>query len=232
MDAEALVWLLYTANRRFQNIQMRWQYHYEPAGMEQVQARWAATHAPGSVGVLRSSLEADEASGTIHVERRLWWRKPDCWRGEEQIAGGGKSVSVRCGADWWMLGSTGTLLTSRTRGARGNPPPLEDLIRGVPLLDPSFLLASHDLTPVGETMHAGRAAVRVQATYQKNRDQLHEAFFWATADGYELLVDAEYGILLRYAALLDGREFAVCAVEQVGFDEAIPDAIFSLTSDS
>jgi hypothetical protein len=108
-------------------------------------------------------------------------------------------------------------------------PKLEDQLDGVQLLDPSFLLTSHDLQPIANVSHAEREAVQVRAIYQKGKNRLHEAFFWATADTLDLLVDREYGILLRYAALFNGREYAVSSVEQVTFDEPIPESVFEFS---
>lgn len=227
MELGVLTELLYTAHRRFRNIHLAWQYQYEEEKLNLVQERWAAESPAGSVGILRSSFGETLATGTIKVHRRLWWRKPDCWHSEEQIEGRGSSVTVLCDDHWWMRGSTGALLTSEMGEARGNPPPLSDLVRGVPMLDPSFLLTSHELELTAEMVYAGRPALRARATYQKNREMLHEAFFWASADAYDLLVDEEYGILLRYAALLDGQEFAAASVEQVVFDEPISDEVFA-----
>jgi hypothetical protein len=43
-----------------------------------------------------------------------------------------------------------------------------------------------------------------------------------------LLIDADRGILLRAAALLDGEEFAVSEVDEVAFDEELPPERFVL----
>lgn len=235
MKFSELLELLYSAYDSFHTVQMNWQYRYDEPSLNRVQERWAAQFPPGSVGILRSSVGAEsERNGEVKVYRKLWWRKPACWRSEEQIDGRGNSVTILCDGMWWLGGSSGVVYTNAVGNRKGrhegHPPALEDLIRAVPLLDPAFLLASHRLEFVGETAHTDRPALRVRATYQKGRNSIHEAFFWASADEYDLLVDQEYGILLRYAALLDGQEFAVSSVDNVVFDEPIPDEVFAFSS--
>jgi len=238
MKLGELLELLYSAYDRFQTIQIDWQYQYDEASLNRVQERWAAQFPPGSVGILRSSLGADsERHGEVRVYRKLWWRKPACWRSEEQIEGRGNSITVLCDGVWWAAGSTGVLYTNAPPKAPGvpviqseYPPPLEDLIRAVPLLDPAFLLATHQLELVAEAVYANRPALQVRATYKKGKHRIHEAFFWASADEYDLLVDKEYGVLLRYAALLDGREFAVASVDQIRIDQPIPNEVFAFPS--
>lgn len=233
-----LLELLYTSYNRFQTVQMTWQYRYDEPSMNRVQERWAAQFPPGSVGILKSSVAAEsERSNEVKVYRKLWWRKPACWRDEQQTNGRGNSVTIHCDGMWWVSFSTGIFYTNDPRNVQGrqnvqqgHPPALEDLIRNVPLLDPAFLLATHKLDFMGETVHANRPVLRVRATYQKAKDRLHEAFFWASADQYDLLVDKEYGILLRYAALLDGQEFAVASVDSVVFDAPISDEVFAFPS--
>jgi len=247
MELRDLVELLYTAHNRFSTIQVTWQYHYDEKVMRTVQDRWAALHSPDSVAALKTDSQPYERKpqNTVrHVHRRVWWKKPDCWREEQQLDGYAKSIAMLCNDEWWALGSRGDILYTnvkdRERWSRfgvqdvreGNPPDLEDCIRGVPLLDPSFLLISHDLVPLGDTVHAGREAVQVRATYLKGKSQLHEAFFWATAEEYELLVDKTYGVLLRYAAKVDGRVFAVSSVEQIEIDRPISQDVFTLAPSS
>jgi hypothetical protein len=152
------------------------------------------------------------------------------------------TITILCNGQWWSFSSAGKLLFTNVppdqRGSHpdisvrqgSNPPDLEDLIDGVPLIDPSFLLTSHELQLVADNIiHAEREAVRVRATYRKGKNRIHEAFFWSTADEYDLLVDKDRGILLRYAAKLDDQEFAVASVEKVIFDELISEDVFSFS---
>jgi hypothetical protein len=109
---------------------------------------------------------------------------------------------------------------------------VERLVDEQPFLDPSFLLSTHILHVEGSTTHAGREAIRVKAIPRKSKETLAPEPFWVEADEYELLVDKERGILLRYSAKLDGHEYAADAAESVVFDELIPESVFSFTHDS
>jgi hypothetical protein len=93
------------------------------------------------------------------------------------------------------------------------------------VLDPAALLRSHELRILGRTMHAGRNAMLVEALPSRRAEVLPEAGL----DGgwpLELLVDAERGVLLRSASLLDGEPFLVSEVAGIAFDESLPDQLF------
>lgn len=208
--------------------------------MQAAEQRWMDMNPPGSVAMLTSL--AASATRITDVRKRLWWQKPDCWREEQQLGENRHTTTtILCRDAWWafrsgeeMLYTNTTLIEQHRRSGmrieKGHPPDIQQLTMGVPLLDPSFLLTSHALEIIGVGEHAGREAVHVRATYQKRKDHLHDAFFWATADEYRLLIDAEYGVLLRYAGLLDGSAYAVSSVEHIAFDAPIPPETFALES--
>jgi hypothetical protein len=238
VELKSLVELLYTAHQRFTSLQVSWRYHYDLQGMQIAEQRWVDMNPPGSVAML-SSLVAP-ATHSTYVLKRLWWQKPDCWREEQQSGENQHSTTtILCRGEWWSFSSGEDTVYTNTAPAekhirsgmrieKGHPPDLQQLIMGVPLLDPSFLLTSHALKIVSVHEHAGREVVQVSAVYEKRQEYLYEPFFWATADEYQLLIDAEYGILLRYAATLDGREYAVSSVEHIVFNAPIPPEIFVL----
>jgi outer membrane lipoprotein-sorting protein len=74
--------------------------------------------------------------------------------------------------------------------------------------------------------------VRVRALHQPGKEVVPDRFFWEAADKYDLLVDKERGILLRYAAIVKEKAFAVATVNHATFDEPIPDNVFSFTPES
>ena len=238
MEPRDLVHLLYTARGRFNTIHVEWNYHYDPNRTDIAVERWKAQDPPVSVGVLTSTLPAAHAVPTVKTyQRRLWWQKPDCWRDEDQ-----GMISIFCREQWWLFSSGYDHLTTNVMpleqwsrmGIRNvqrgsGKPTWEDRLRNIPLADPSFLLASHDLQPLATVRHVGREATRVRGTPRNTAHSIHDGIFWSTADEYDLLVDKERGILLRYAARLDGQEFAVAEVEHVSFDEPIPQDVFSFS---
>ena len=245
MELGDLLELLYTAHNRFFSIQVTWQYGYRVDIMNEALEKWAAQYPPGSVSALKSkSAQGTQNENEMKIRWRVWWQKPSCWRDEDQIEGQGTTTRIFCEGRWWSFNSASRKLYTNVVPQEKSPhlrihdsksptgarfTHLEDVINEVPLLDPSFLLASHDLQPMESTVYAEQDAVRVRAVFRKGKDVARDPFFWGAADEYELLVAKEQGILLRYAAKLRGQEFAIASVDHVVFDEPIPESVFSFT---
>ena len=211
MERRDLVDLLYTAHRRFQSIQLEWTYTYEEAVLRQL-----LENSSGQLLTRVASSPSDipdhqQTNATKIIRRRIWWQRPGCWREEQWGDENEQSVSIICDGKSWQYSTKYKVLFTNMRGAQdqsfasyeiqrtASAPSTEDVSEHIQLLDPSFLLASHKLEVVGETVHAGRESVVVRGEYLKHRELLFEGFFWGTADEYAFIVDREYGILLRYA---------------------------------
>ena len=95
-------------------------------------------------------------------------------------------------------------------------------------VDPSWLVGSVDLTLDGETSVAGRRVVRVRARLREREYAAPVPELLEAADEHDLLVDAERGVVLRAASLLDGEPFQVREALEIAFDEEFPDGTFSL----
>lgn len=248
MGVKELVELLYTAYNRFTSINAQWQHWYRSDIMNALIQNQMLQKSANSMSFLSSNSVEQPVNQTPYKQgeryyHRLWWQKPDCWRDETRKGmDGHRGITVYCNGNWWVFSSgINTLHTNVmpektlshikiTIFPEEEVPKLEDRINNIPSVDPSFLLLSHSLHPVSETIYQGRPAIQVRAVYQKGQDYIPEGFFWSCADEYNLLVDQEYGILLRYSAILNGQEFAVSAVDQVIFDEPIPHEIFDVAS--
>jgi outer membrane lipoprotein-sorting protein len=247
MNLSELLELLYTARNRFSTIQVSWRYWYRPDLMSAAQDKWMAEQPPVSVAVL-SSISAKETGSETQdemgrvIRRRVWWQKPSFWRREEHAKA--TIITIIHEDDFWSFSSARNRLytnvmpdegpshpnirrVSRRKGEHF--PDLEQEIKDVPIVDPSFLLATHELQRMESTVFAGREAVRVRGVFRKGRDLGWEPRFWGFADEHEFLVDEERGILLRYAARFKQQDFAVASVEQVIFDEPIPESVFIFT---
>jgi outer membrane lipoprotein-sorting protein len=96
------------------------------------------------------------------------------------------------------------------------------------LTDPSLLLAQLEVEATGRASVAGREAILVRAT-RRGREWHGPAGLPEGAHHHELAVDAERGVLLRTASVLDGQEFHSHEVLEIAFDEAFPDDTFVLT---
>jgi len=85
-----------------------------------------------------------------------------------------------------------------------------------------------DLTVEGTVTWAGREAVRLvgvpgeQWAWRWDPDPLS----WG-ADEYEVVVDAERGVLLRCASRLGGKDFDALELEEIHFDERFPEDTFA-----
>jgi outer membrane lipoprotein-sorting protein len=92
---------------------------------------------------------------------------------------------------------------------------------GLDRLDPSPFLAGYQLELAGQASIAGRGArrVRVRANAQ---DAARHHHLQHGVEEAELLLDAERGLILRKAELVDGQEAAVTEVEEIAYDLAIP----------
>jgi hypothetical protein len=95
---------------------------------------------------------------------------------------------------------------------------------GLDLLDPSAFIAGYVLEPAGEAVVAGRPVIRVRvgcATAEPRPFGLEPGVEQA-----ELLLDAERGVVLRRAELVDGEEAFVREVESISYDEVQPPETF------
>jgi hypothetical protein len=92
---------------------------------------------------------------------------------------------------------------------------------------------SHELRPLdftveGPLMWAGREAVRLVGVPGEGWDWEWDPdpLYWG-ADEYEVVVDAERGVLLRCASRLGGKDFDALEVEEIHFDERFPEDTFA-----
>jgi hypothetical protein len=186
----------------------------------------------------RAQPGAGDGNQHFRHESRVWWRKLGCWRDDIVWEDGATAISIVCGAiSSYHASLLNTLTTNRRpegffprlRSLLSTPshqvlPSVEDRLRQIPLIEPSFLARGWDLTILGDRRHAGRDTLRVKATriMEDSRPAL-----WASVAEYEVLIDQERGVLLRYAGIVDGEDAGVLSVRSVRFDEPIPDDVFS-----
>ena len=92
----------------------------------------------------------------------------------------------------------------------------------------SYRLRPLDLTVEGTVVWAGREAVRLVGVPRERWDWEWEAdpLSWG-GDEYEVVVDAERGVLLRCASRLGGEDFDALEVEEIHFDERFPEDVFT-----
>ena len=83
-----------------------------------------------------------------------------------------------------------------------------------------------DLSMEGRTRKAGREAIRLVGVPVEEWDYDPKPLWWG-ADEYEVLADAERGVLLRCASRLGGEDFDALEVEEIHFDEHFPEDVFT-----
>ncbi len=229
-DLSDLLELLYMAHRRFSTIRVTFRKWYDWEGLGRAYGRWAARQAPGSVSLLYAAHQARARQATPRPSftqevTRLWAHKPSRWRIEGDLAHGeGTPVKVLDGDRWWLYDPCRGVVETNA-----DLPQPQGVASGMDMalqhaLDPVQVIPTVWMEPGGQVLQAGRPAVLVRALPREGAHPL----LWPGADSYELRVDAQYGILLRQAAGLEGQEYAYIEVTDVTFDQPLPGDTFVL----
>jgi outer membrane lipoprotein-sorting protein len=124
-----------------------------------------------------------------------------------------KRYLVRDGDRWLSWDADWGAASDETEGEGRAPSPPYAF-----LLDPFELVSTLRLEPAGTTEVAGRAAARMRATPRDRTGgggAIHG--IGAGADGYELALDMERGVLLRCEASLEGKPFHRLEVSDIVF---------------
>jgi len=238
MEFAYLVERLYSAHRNFQQMHLRWIYTYNPAALATMMQRWQARYPSESISMMTVSSEQGlDVRQWVAQTQELWWERPSRWR-HAHLSDNRQTIHIVNGNNhWWFDANRRQLSTNvvpldqwRQKGISDvrlidenrDRTPLEEL----PHLDPSFFLVSHELIILGQETYLQREMISVRAVYQKFSSHLLEDYFWSAADAYTLLVDAQTGLVLRYAAVLDGLEIAISKVEHLTLDAPISSDVF------
>jgi hypothetical protein len=202
---------------------------------EEALDRFIAQEDSRSVGRLTRPGDSDEDERRrrlveeppfYETELRVWARKPYRWRIETEERQGRSFVDV--GDKAWRP----DLMYHGYGPEEFDPPdllPLDDNVAWI--FDPRIALTTFDIQVLGHTTHAGREAVRLLALpgeemRTSSRGPLGSARSGWGANDYELLADDERGVLLRWAARLEGQEFDKLEVTEIAFDEELSEDIF------
>jgi hypothetical protein len=99
---------------------------------------------------------------------------------------------------------------------------------GFLFIDPSPLLATHELTQLSECAFLNRQALCFRAI-PRYRERVATDDFFYVGDHYDVVVDLERGVLLKYAAVKGDMVYAEARVETIAFDQSIDESVFSTT---
>lgn len=231
--------LLYSARDRIESIQATYRYTYRPGVMD---ASVTNRRQDEPTRITPAPTDAKPSQRTAEVLWRVWWEKPSRWRYEQRHDGFPPMVSIINGKQWWYLSSTGDVASHRSAVDAPSfsmhaplSPNLTDIdyaVNEVMFLDPSPLLGSHVFEIVGQTHHLGRDAIRVRAVRRRGRAVIVDPLFWEHADGHELLVDRERGILLRYDSWIGDMVYATASATEVVFDMPLSHELFAVPAHS
>lgn len=164
--------------------------------------------------------------GTRESLLRVWRQGSFRMRIEKSYVVDGEarlSFTVVDGDSWWNYTPEEGAVSSDTDGR--SAPDRHDIDR---FFDhPTFrhYLEQLELTVLGTAVQAGRRCIRVGGV---RRPDGHLWPHWLPygADGYELAIDAERGVLLSIIGSLAAVPFEVLEVTDVSFDEAIDEEVF------
>lgn len=154
---------------------------------------------------------------------RLWHAKPNKIRTQFPV-GADTVTAVFVGTQWWSWSRSRGFLTN-TGGLRSS----HGLGPAEVLVETPSLLGSLKLQAVRRTTFLSRSAYLVGAIPAKLDEHappfvLHA--LGAGADRYQLVVDAEVGVVWRSQAELGGDAFRVLEVDELGINEPLDEGLF------
>lgn len=237
--------LLRGSRDTFEALQIAWTCTMDLAMVRAAARRWMARQPPDSVAELRPAREdaLTHTSNAFTSQCRLWWRKPACWRDEQNLSDGRTIIRVvRREASLSFDSARMTLYTNsrdhtqggqrmpeRLRGGSGPiaPHTIEDLLPEVPLLQGPAVADTCDVRTIGNVRHVatGRSAVRVRAERRANMN-FSVPYYWPFVATYEMVLDREKGVFLKSVAIIDGVQAASFEATAVAFDREISDDVF------
>lgn len=168
--------------------------------------------------------------GDLEETTRLWHERPDRWRQETESSDQpGTTYRVADGkGPWWFYGvpdhAPYRAHYSPTNGGEFTPD--EEFAC---LLDPFRVRYGFECTLkiVGEACVTGRQTIEVE-TKAISWDYAPHGPFWDGADDFLMSVDAETGVILRFASRLRGEECDSFEITELAFDETFADGTFAL----
>ena len=246
LKPEEVLELIHTAPKRCQSVRAALRYRGDGSVQKEIRQRLVRSEA----GRRTFDISPEQASAPIqHPEPdgpfgwtcRAWHADSYHWRMETEVPGGGVAIAACRGSRMLPIGGPigSRRVWERRVGAGSHEddpawfrlvlnnywrfyPLLTDVICGM-----SYKLQRLALRVEGEVTWAGREAVRLVGVplvveHEWNLDPL-----WWGADEYEVVVDAERGVLLRTASRLEGEDFESLEIEEIHFDERFEKDVFT-----
>jgi hypothetical protein len=245
VQPEEVLELICSAPQHYDTVRAALRYRGDGSTMRTVRDRYRASEAyrleTGGSPDSSEEIGYPEPDGPFGWRSRVWYAKVSPERGvrdrlevelpREVYPDGGVYISAWDG----RVSGPNTAVRARIGGSspEEDPPWLDlaqDSFWSNYLFDfdgiAGFPLGSRELSVQGETRKAGREAIRLVGVPEEEWDYWPEPLWWG-ADEYEFLVDSERGVLLRCASRLGGKDIDALEVEELHFDEELPEDVFS-----
>lgn len=151
--------------------------------------------------------------------------RPDKWRVETgETESQERFVLVIAGSQWWTgIRSLDGGQMERIGEVPVGMPGLHAAI--AEMLEGDRILTELDLRVAGDVVHAGRRCVRLLGVPTDSQQLL----IWP-ASSYDLYLDREFGVFLRFAAALDHEILACAEFSTITFNSKVSEESFALPS--
>ena len=230
MDLGRLLELLYSARNKFDSVQMQWVYAYDVNVLKELfdNQNDESKTLLKAVDSKRLTLPSDHSNFSF-VYQKLLIQKQQFLRYERQVDKKAPTIRIVVGKREWDITSSNSRQEQIKYFEKDKSVNVMDEVLEIQageLLDPSFLLSSHDISVIGDEQFLNREVIRVQVFPRKGIDQGRESYFWRSTNEIELLIDKQRGTMLNYELKLNTSKFAYCAVSKIVFDVIIPETDF------
>ena len=248
MGPDEVLELMHSAPERYDSVRAALRYWGNGATIKAVRERfWHSEAGRRTFGDLRERevyhpSEDPEPDGPFGWRCRVWLIDGHRWRLELDLPAGAVDIAASTGRIRSVGTPEGPPGSSELWERRIDEDPPSDALGWLPQptdtfwtmypFDPHGIcsldweLEQMDLRVEGSILWAEREVVRLVAVPEPEPERDLEPLWWG-ADEYEVLVDAERGVLLRTACRLGGEDFDALEVEEIHFDEQFPEHVFT-----
>ncbi|VAW33355.1 hypothetical protein MNBD_CHLOROFLEXI01-933, partial [hydrothermal vent metagenome] len=223
-----LLELLYSARNKFDSVQMQWVYAYDINVLHEIfdNQNDKSRTLLKAVDSKRLILPSDHSNFSF-VHQKLLIQKQQFMRYERKVDKSEPTTQIVVDKREWNITSSNRRKGRIQYCEKDNSVNVMDEVLEIQageLLDPSFLLSSHDISVIGEEQFLNREVIRVRVFPRKGKDQGRESYFWHSTNEIEILVDKQRGTMLKYVLKLNASDFAYCTVTKIIFDANIPES--------
>jgi hypothetical protein len=234
-----------SAPERYESVRAALRYRGDGPTIKAIRERFLRSDAGRLTSGERTEPPGDishpEPDGPFGWRCRVWRIGDYHWRRELDLPAGGVDIAASFGRRRLPIGGppgSGKVWDRRIGAGRRDDDPgwiwlATDNFWTMYPFEPDYgtaltvMLDDLDLRVEGRVQWAEREAVRLKGVPVEEWEYAPEPLWWG-ADEYELLVDAQRGVLLRCASRLEGKDFDALEVEEIYFDERFEEDVFTV----